>query len=93
MQLSYEYQSPTIRDEYTDEWPDNLVCVPRVGDHIEGTARGHILKVVAVTLQSHHRVLITLGMDQVGVSSPVFKECVPGNQEEHTREPWNGVEN
>jgi hypothetical protein len=77
MDLFYEYQSPAIRDEYSDTWPQNLACVPRTGDCIQGTDKGNVLKVMAVTLQSHHRVLITLGMDRIGHSDPVFKDAVP----------------
>ena len=44
---------------------------------IEGTKNGFILKVMGITLRSHHRVMITLGMDKIGHADPVFGECVP----------------
>lgn len=90
MQLSYEYQSPAIRDEWHDEWPDNLACVPRVGDCIQGINRGNVLKVMAVTLQSHHRVLITLGMDKIGHADPVFKQVIPMPSPQEQDEWRNG---
>ena len=74
--IQYWYQSDAIRDEYPDMWPNDLACVPRVGDHIQGTKNGFILRVMAVTLLNQREVEVILGMIEIGVSDPVFARSV-----------------
>lgn len=76
MDIQYEYMNQAIADEFRDTFPVSLACVPRVGDIIEGEEHCFCLSVMAVTLRSHQRVLVTLGMETPGLSNPHVRNAV-----------------